>query len=154
MSFRRKFQRARALDFKGWMCLAEAVWALLRARVVFARLPGGALIQRLSTEHAADVSQQANKDELLQISWAIGAAAGVLPWRTDCLIRCLAAERMLSRRAMSGQFHLGVAKEGENALSAHAWMTCEGVAIAGGDGFGFEPLLDSDSQMPVIRNTP
>lgn len=154
MSFRRKFQRALALDFKGWMRLAGAVWALLRARVLFACLPGHTLIARLSTERAVEVSSPAIKDELLQISWAIGAAAGVLPWRTDCLIRCLAAQQMLSRLAVTGQFHLGVAKNSKNELSAHAWMTCGGIAVAGGYGIGFQPLLSPGAEVPVIRNSP
>lgn len=66
--------------------------------------------------------------------WAIEAAAAYAPWRSDCLIRAMAAASWLRRHGYRPHFHLGVAPHdaARPRLSAHAWLSMEGEVIVGG----------------------
>ena len=65
-------------------------------------------------------------------AWAIEAAAAYVPWRSDCLIRVMAATLWLRRKGYRPVFHLGVAQEGQAPLKAHAWLSLHGEVIVGG----------------------
>ena len=158
---RRKARLALGLGWRDWADLAVAAAALARARIVFARLAPKDLVARLqggaaagnpdappdtAPETALDMPPDMSPDPgtaalLARLDWSIGAAANALPWRTDCLIRCLAADALLRRRGLVPDFFIGVRKAGDGALAAHAWVYCQGVPVAGGDGTGFDVLI-------------
>lgn len=59
----------------------------------------------------------------------------MIPWKSRCLVRALAARAMLSRRGISSKLSLGVLLDDRKKISAHAWLTTgnlEGVANNGG----------------------
>lgn len=145
MTLRRKLNRLTSLGRADWQLLAEASHGLAKARVLLALLPASKLIRRLTTDRADSECLVICEQDMSRLAWAIAAAANNLPWRTDCLVRCLAADLLLRRRNLTGQFHVGVAKLPDGALSAHAWMTCGSVSVAGGYGTDFVPLLHPDN---------
>ncbi len=49
-------------------------------------------------------------------------------WPMNCLRRCLSQQRMLSRRSIGSQLHIGV-KKTENRLEAHAWLSLNGYIL-------------------------
>ena len=67
-----------------------------------------------------------------RITWAIGAAAQVLPRRT-CLKDALAADVMLCRRGYPSALRLGVRKgqAPDVPLEAHAWVESGDTIVAG-----------------------
>lgn len=67
-----------------------------------------------------------------RITWAIDAAAQVLPRRT-CLKDALAADVMLCRRGHPSALRLGVRKgqAQDVPLEAHAWVESGGAIVAG-----------------------
>ena len=149
-SFLRKLRRAMRLSPRQWGDLAVAVVALLRARVVFYRLSAKTLVTRLqgpgqkTAQPALPPDTQPDPETaayLARLDWSIGVASNTLPWRGDCLIRCLAADRLLRRRGLVPEFRIGVRKTEDGALAAHAWIYCQGMPVAGGDGTGFEVLI-------------
>ena len=153
-SFLRKLRRAMGLSSRQWGDLAVAVAALLRARIVFYRLPARALVTRLQggEQKARDPAQASASPPdaqtaayLARLDWSIGVASNTLPWRGDCLIRCLAADRLLRRRGLVPEFRIGVRKTEDGALAAHAWIYCQGMPVAGGDGTGFEVLIGPEA---------
>lgn len=75
-----------------------------------------------------------------RISWAIGAVAKRVPWRTKCLEQALAAKAMLRMRRVPNTMYLGVARNGEqrSSLDFHAWLRAGTFHVTGGqhvDGF-------------------
>lgn len=68
-----------------------------------------------------------------QVSQAIRRAARVSPWKSKCLQQALAAGWMLRRRGLPTTLYLGVAREGTDGLSAHAWLRCGEVVLVGGE---------------------
>jgi hypothetical protein len=69
------------------------------------------------------------RDEAVAIGRLVAAAGRVTPWQSLCLTQVLVVQRLLARRNIPGQFHLGVRRGCERSddptgLSAHAWLQC------------------------------
>lgn len=75
-----------------------------------------------------------------EVGVAIRRLATRLPWRADCLVQALAAERWLGRRGISSKLHIGVRKDSRAALEAHAWLEVGGRIVTGGESAGFDEL--------------
>lgn len=68
---------------------------------------------------------------------AVEAAATRLPWRTMCIEKGLAAQRLLRRGGTDAQLHYGARHDPETGrLEAHVWVTVDGVAVIGGEEAG------------------
>lgn len=143
------FARAKTLSVEDWMALVEASVALLRARMAFARLSSREMIECLSADQPDAQHATTPEKDLARLAWAVAAAANRVPWQTDCLVRCLAAKSLLDRRKLESRFHIGVTKPDDGSLSAHAWMLCGTVSIAGGDGAEFVPLISPETAEPT-----
>jgi hypothetical protein len=76
------------------------------------------------------------------ILWAIGAAARRLPWRTMCIEKGLAAQRMLRADGVDALLHYGARHDPDTGkLQAHVWVTVDGRAVVGGEeAQGFAPV--------------
>lgn len=66
---------------------------------------------------------------LFDIKEAVGISGQLIPWKNKCLVRSLAARRMLSRRGIPSKLSLGVLHTGIKKMSAHAWLTCDSQEI-------------------------
>jgi len=64
--------------------------------------------------------------------WAIEAAARRLPWRTMCIEKGLAAQRLLRQSGVDAVLHYGARhNDDERKLEAHVWVTVDGKTIIG-----------------------
>ena len=63
--------------------------------------------------------------------WAIEAASRRLPWRSVCIEKALVAQRLLRRRGLDAVLHYG-ARQHEDTLEAHVWVTVDGESVIGG----------------------
>jgi hypothetical protein len=68
------------------------------------------------------------------VGQAIHSAANNTPWESVCLPRAVAAQWMLRRRHIAGTLYLGVAKDDDQKLIAHAWLRCGDVIVTGETG--------------------
>lgn len=59
-----------------------------------------------------------------RISWAVQTAARYTPWESKCLAQAMAAKMMLKRCNVPSTLYLGLAKDADAGLSAHAWLRC------------------------------
>lgn len=67
-----------------------------------------------------------------KVAWAVETASRFTPGEKTCLTQALAAQVMLSRRGYASLLHIGVVKDDEGDLQAHAWVECENEVIVGG----------------------
>jgi hypothetical protein len=113
------------------MLLHAVVWLGL-ARVMLLVLPFKRLAERLSGER--DTANDAPSPELLQrIGYAVRAAANHVPWRSDCFPQSIAGRMLLKHHGYSSKIHLGVERVDEEEIAGHAWLTCHGTVVVGGD---------------------
>jgi hypothetical protein len=83
--------------------------------------------------------------DVTRVSWAIAAASARVPWRADCLLKVMAADRWLRRHGMQGEFFLGAGKNEADEFGAHAWLRYGDINVTGGDGAQFTPLMTSET---------
>jgi hypothetical protein len=114
----------------------EAVTWLAAARLVVLVLPFRTLSRHLGTamvESAAD-DDRARADLLRRIAWAIGAGSRRAPWRCLCLEQGIAGKMMLRVRKVSNTLYLGVARDGDRHVIAHAWLRSGHMYLTGAAG--------------------
>jgi hypothetical protein len=69
--------------------------------------------------------------------WAVEAAARRLPFRTMCIEKGLAVQRMLRRNGVDALLHYGARLDsGSQKLDAHVWVTVAGATVIGGEEAG------------------
>jgi hypothetical protein len=75
--------------------------------------------------------------ELLdRIAWAVATASRHLPWDCTCLAQAMAGKAMLKCRGVSSTLYLGLARDGETQLQAHAWLRCGEQILTGWQEMG------------------
>jgi hypothetical protein len=129
------------LPTRDWALLARAIGELLLARLRHAATPTRVILSQLQGKSVGRRPSKAAEVDVQRLSWAIGAAAARVPWRSDCLLQAMAADRWLRRCGYKPQFYLGVTKRRSGPLEAHAWLSCNGIPVTGGTGGGFAELL-------------
>lgn len=122
-----------------WLLL-EASIELLRVRRRLGRTPFREEAQRLGGE--GDTPGERRLEKAMRVGRAVEEAARHLPGETLCLVRALAASRMLDRRRIHNRLVLGVARSGEDRLAAHAWVEVAGQVVVGESGrVGYSELV-------------
>ncbi|MBL8564829.1 MAG: lasso peptide biosynthesis B2 protein [Hyphomicrobiaceae bacterium] len=105
-----------------------ATWKLLKAYTELRTRSIDAILAELSAPQPSEVAQGPTPESSFdprRAAWAIDVAARHLPWRSDCLVKTLAAFRWLRRHGFAPRLHLGVRKSERQptVLEAHAWLT-------------------------------
>lgn len=67
-----------------------------------------------------------------EVRWAVTQAARHTPWESKCLVQALTAKRMMKNKGIPTTIYLGVKKNNDNEMIAHAWIRCGSYYITGG----------------------
>ena len=84
------------------------------------------------------------------VVWAVTVASRYVPRAGSgaCLTQALAAQTMLARRGHQALLRIGLTKDEERRLQAHAWVESEGEVVIGGSAdlecFTPLPALEGD----------
>jgi hypothetical protein len=122
----RRFAEMGSSDKRLFLC-AVCWLAVARAWIAVVSFPK--LAESLNSEEGYS---EADPELLERIRFAVGAAAGNVPWRSDCFLQAIAAHKLLQRHGLASSIHLGVQKEDKQQLLAHAWLTCGDTVVTGG----------------------
>lgn len=122
----------------------EAVITLGVARLLVRTVAIRWIARRLERQTIRpDVQAQEAPDIAREVGWAVRAAAAKTPWKSACLAQALAGRWMLGRRGLHGTIRLGVAKDADGHLQAHAWLCAGDTVLTGGaQARRFTPLGD------------
>jgi len=102
----------------------EALFWLALSRLAILTIPFRRIAPFLGKTMVETSSDFLVLDLPIQISWAVRTASRYTPWESKCLAQAMAAKIMLKRRRFPSTLYLGLLKEGEKGLSAHAWLRC------------------------------
>ncbi|WP_256252701.1 lasso peptide biosynthesis B2 protein [Paenibacillus sp. UNC496MF] len=127
-------KRFRALDRERRSLLLEAYAYLAWARILKA-LPfrwtvpslGSSMVE---TPHEGDPS---NEERLRRIASAVHLASRHSWWECACLVRAVAAMKMLERRGIESTLYLGTARDADGAMIAHAWLRSGSRVLTGAE---------------------
>ncbi|MBF0549397.1 MAG: lasso peptide biosynthesis B2 protein [Deltaproteobacteria bacterium] len=116
--------------------LIEASLFLGLARLAIMVLPFRRIAPYLGQHMAvsSEAIDQENLTELRSIARAIDTASRHLPWECKCLTQAMAARVMLRRRRIPCTLYLGLAKDQNRNLQAHAWVRSGRLILTGRNG--------------------
>jgi hypothetical protein len=125
----RKIRRAAQLTLSDWCYFAKASVELLVARFRFSTVPPERILRELQQQSVSLPHERASRSSAIdveRVSWAITLAARYVPWRSDCLIQVMGADRWLRMRG----------------FKAHAWLRYRDLTVTGGRYDEFVPLIE------------
>ncbi len=132
--FIRKARTLFTLDARTLRLYVEACFYLGYARLQmlrpFAKVAPGLGVKTEETPANCEAEQIRT---LRQITSAIHIASKYTPWDSKCLVRAIAAMKMLERRRLASTLYLGTAKDEGGKLIAHAWLRSGPLYISGAD---------------------
>jgi hypothetical protein len=135
---RNLMNKLRILLTLGWTTkrlLLEAflylAWARYLKSIPFSKVAPSLGNQMQETSFTHDPS---NKMMLSSISSAIHIASRYTFWESQCLVKAIAAMKMLEKRQIGSTLYLGTAKEETGALIAHAWLRSGSYYVSGSEG--------------------
>lgn len=128
-----KHNKNRRITIEAW------VFCMWYRFVVF-NVPMEKLEKHLGVRDEETPEEVMNRDMYwaLRASYETNRIANKTPWDSKCLVRALAARRILIRRGVHTTLYLGVRNsDDEYRIGAHAWLRCGTFYVTGGDGKGF-----------------
>jgi len=143
--------KAARLGPQAWIDLARAVLELAIANRKLGARTAGELLTSAGNAAAlvGDQSLSGRQARLVsRVAFAIPRMAARMPWRSDCLVQALAAQRWLRRNHIATALTIGVIKEPDSEFAAHAWLKVGDAIVTGGDITGFEPLVAAGPGLP------
>ena len=76
---------------------------------------------------------ESNKMLLKQVSQAVNMMSRYTFWESQCLVKAIAAMKMLERRQIESTLYLGTAKDENGKMIAHAWLRSGPFFITGAE---------------------
>lgn len=117
----------------------ELAFELLRARLAIAWEPFRSIASRIGGQGLETPGEaiDGQEDFLARLRYWLAILARRLPWDCACLVRALAAQRVLHRRGLPSTLYLGVATGSSSnpagkGFEAHAWLRCGSCMLTGG----------------------
>lgn len=75
-----------------------------------------------------------DRDFAREIGWAIERVSSYTPWESKCLVQAIVGKLLLRQRKLHNTLYLGVAKNKNNKMIAHAWLRCGTDVVTGACG--------------------
>lgn len=115
--------------------IVEAYIYLAWARIL-KWMPFSRIAPALGTEMAETTKDQCpeRRRTLSDISQAIHLSSKYTFWESECLVKAIAAMKMMEKRKIESTMYLGTAKDKEGKLIAHAWVRSGPYYITGNEG--------------------
>ncbi|AIQ45094.1 stage V sporulation protein S [Paenibacillus sp. FSL R7-0273] len=114
--------------------LPEALWYLFiaRIRLLFPFACTAPRLGRQSQETAGEVSAR-DAHTIKRITRAIRGGSRLTPWKSTCMVRAVAALGMLEKRGIESTLYMGVARDKQGQMIAHAWLRSGPYYVSGDD---------------------
>ncbi|MFC4811413.1 lasso peptide biosynthesis B2 protein [Paenibacillus sp. GCM10023250] len=114
-----------------WLII-EATYYLAWARLLKA-LPFSKVVNYLGlqTDETTFSSSEEEEVTMRRISNALLLVSKHTWWESKCLVRGLAAMKMLERRGIASTIYFGTAKDDQGKLIAHAWLRSGRLYVTG-----------------------
>jgi len=101
--------------------------------VLIAVVPRRIVLRRIGKSGVQMPEDISEKDIVVvaQVAKAIRRSLKVIPWKVTCFVRAVAGKYMLTRMGIPSTLYIGVGKDEERKLTAHAWLRCGRFIVTG-----------------------
>ncbi len=124
------FHRFKRISPRERKLLAEAVATMPCVHAMQQLLPFKRW-RALLEQHEMPRTHALERPTTAQIAWAVGVAGRWLPGAYKCLPNAYTAHLLLHRYGYPSVIHVGVARDPQGKVEAHAWVDCEGRTVVG-----------------------
>jgi len=134
MTYLKKIRTFFSLDIGTLILFVEASLYLGWARILIC-MPFSKITSSLGVERdETPLTVLENKEILKRVANAIDIMSNHMLWECKCLVRAIAALKMLERRKVECTLYLGTAKDESGNMIAHAWLRSGPFYITGAEG--------------------
>lgn len=131
------FRRIRELLIHNKAALAlipEALWRLFLVRIQLL-FPFAKTAPQLGVQsgETTALSKDVDVDRIQHITKAIRVMSRYTPWKSTCMVRAVAGLKMLEKRGIESTLYMGVAKDKQGRMIAHAWLRSGAYYVSGDD---------------------
>lgn len=114
----------------------QAIWIAILARIYILNLSSKKLPGFLGTPHKESTFETniAENSVFLKVYMAMRRSTIYLPFKKKCLIEAIVVKKMLQKYNIVTTIYLGVAKDENKNLIAHAWLRYGSKIIVGKKG--------------------
>lgn len=133
---------------RGWVDLVRAVGELALANRIVRSVEPARLELMGQADEGCDAALSPSQERVVErVAYAVNVMALRVPWRSDCLIRAVAARRWLAAGGIASQIAIGARRDEDGAFMAHAWLTVDKRLVTGGDTTPYSEFV----RTPAIR---
>ena len=126
----------RFLKSKNKKMILEALYYSAKYRYHLLYRPLKSFADKLGEQGEEEYSYSDNDIEMVNdVRDTVNRVCNNTPWKSECLVRVFVAKRMLYHRNVHSNAYLGVKKDKEGNLLAHAWIKCGDIFVSGKDGY-------------------
>ena len=122
------------LDTKTKLMFVEAFillgWARMLKNKSFSKVAPSLGEQMKETPYSVDDS---NRKLLMQVSQTVNIMSRYTIWESQCLVKAIAAMKMLERRQIESTIYFGTAKDENGKMIAHAWLRSGSFYLTGAE---------------------
>lgn len=123
----------RRRSWADWKALAVAGGTVVTTAALLRLLPFRRVRGLMEGQGAAPAPPRLSPDDERRLLWAVTAVSQRLLPSRPCLPQALAGQFLLRRRgARPVQLQIGVARNEDGSIEAHAWLEREGQVLLGG----------------------
>lgn len=114
----------------------SALLLVLKVRILTTFLPLSFFSSSLGVQHkiAPDYQDALNLTALYKVSRTIKRTSTYLPFKNKCLVDAIVAKKLLKKLGCESTLYLGVGRDDERKIIAHAWLDCYGTIVTGEKG--------------------
>jgi hypothetical protein len=129
-----RIRRLLTKDRAAVQLIPEALWRLFLARIQLLR-PFSRTAPKLGiqSQETAGVTRESEAAKIQQITKAIRVASRLTPWKSTCMVRAVAGLKMLEQRGIESTLYMGVARDKNGQMVAHAWLRSGASYVSGDD---------------------
>jgi len=127
------------------LAFCRAVYLLLYYRIALRRQHFQTMVDSLLHAGSSTFQQTGEPISVDVLVRLLAVACRVVPF-TTCLSRAMAGQRLLTSYGHASVFHIGVAREKDLDLEAHAWLSLDGNLILGNI-----PDLERYRELPPLQ---
>ena len=121
----------RKLSFSEITLIPEVVLYLFIFRLKVSYQPSQKWMPDVALKNLKKIDSFSMKKAIL-IAKVVNGLARRAPWKSTCLVKALAANKMLHKRKIDHKIHFGVASTVNTQFEAHAWVSVEDEVLIGG----------------------
>ncbi|TRZ40604.1 lasso peptide biosynthesis B2 protein [Niallia circulans] len=128
-----KIKKFMQLNMQRRTLLIEAFFYLGRARYL-KLLPFEKVAPSLGEQSTeTSISSSVHDQMITDVSYAVITASKHTFWDSSCLVQAIAATRMLNKRKIESTLYMGIARDEDGSMIAHAWVRSGSLFVTGAE---------------------